>query len=284
MGIKDFLSNEAVLKKTNGLTPGVRDKRVMIQGFGNVGYNVAKYLEAEGAKIIGVIEFNSAALSDKGLNVEKMLAYKQENDTLDGFPGASVSYGGDDEGALAQLLEAECDILIPAAFQKQIHRGNAERIKAKVICEASNGPTTPYAEDVLEKRGIVVIPDIILTGGGVTVSYFEWLKNLNHVRFGRLRKRWEEKSKKRLMSEVLDSKLEGADDEIFSGPTERDIVKSGLEETMQCAVDETVSTSEEMGCNYRIAAYVKRLEKFRRATTAAACCLREFVVVIPLFI
>ena len=264
LGIQQFLSNETVMAKT-GLSVGVDGKSVIVQGFGNVGYNAAKYLSREGAKIVGIIEFNSAVFRKEGLNVEKLMAYKEENDTVDGFPGADVSYGSEND--LSSLLEEECDILVPAAFQKQIHRGNADRIKAKIVCEASNGPTTPFAEDVLEKKGVLVIPDIILTGGGVTVSYFEWLKNLNHVRFGRLRKRWEEKSKKRLLKTVLPGEtatIDADEEDVFRGPTERDIVNSGLEETMIRAMQETVSTSEELDCNLRIAAYVNAIRKIQK--------------------
>lgn len=139
-----------------------------------------------------MVEYNGAVYSSKGLNIEALKAHQTAKGSLLGFAGAESQL----EPALAQtLIERECDILVPAALEKQITKDNAGKIKAKMISEGANGPTTPYAEEILEAKGVVVIPDCLANAGGVTVSYFEWLKNLQHVRFGRMTKKWEERSK-----------------------------------------------------------------------------------------
>jgi glutamate dehydrogenase (NAD(P)+) len=121
--------------------------------------------------------------NSKGFNIEALKSYQTGKGSLLGYPGAEREYT---PAHATEVMELECDILVPAALEKQITKHNAERIKAKVISEGANGPTTPFAEEILEKRGIVTLPDMLINAGGVTVSYFEWLKNLQHVRFGRM--------------------------------------------------------------------------------------------------
>ena len=165
-----------------GLTGDLDGKRVIVQGLGNVGYHAAKFLtEEDGAKVIAVIERDGAILDDKGINIEELRQHMNRNGgLLEGFPkGRHVTDG-------VAVLEMECDILIPAAMEGVINLGNAARIKAPLIIEAANGPITFGADEVLRKKGTLIIPDMYANAGGVTVSYFEWVKNLSHIRFGRM--------------------------------------------------------------------------------------------------
>lgn len=169
-----------------------------------------------------------------------------------------------------EILERRCDVLVPAALEKVIHAGNARRLKCRVVAECANGPTTPRAEDALEEMGVVVIPDLLLNAGGVTVSYVEFLKNLQHVRLGRLTKSWESRSK-RLMMGVIDTLVERSTapgfvpsklrDEIVKAPSERDIVYSGLQETMDVASAQTRETANDFKTSYRMGAHINAIRK-----------------------
>lgn len=257
-GLRHLFDKEDVVSKIN-LTKGLAGKTFVVQGLGNVGFWAAKFLtELGGAKCVGVAEYNSAIYNKNGINVEELSAYRQKKGTLKGFPGSEDDH---------HVMERECDILIPAASEKQVNRDNAHKIKAKVIGEAANGPVTPYADEYLTNKGVIVIPDMYLNAGGVTVSYFEWLKNLSHVRFGRLTKKWEEQSKRDLLSLIQSSskldetKYKKAYDQILQGPSEKDIVYSGLEETMVNSMEQMLEISKEMKVNLRTAAYVSSIRK-----------------------
>lgn len=178
-GVRELCSDEEMMEKL-GLDVGIAGKHVVIQGFGNVGYYAAKFMSAAGAKVVAVCDWDCGVRSDSKLDISALKEHVTKTGSIRGFEGAETFENS------AEGLELDCDILIPAALERQIHEGNAGRIKAKIIGEAANGPTTPEAERILEKNGAVVIPDIYLNAGGVVVSYFEWLKNLSHVRFGRL--------------------------------------------------------------------------------------------------
>jgi len=259
-GIREFLSYEEVLKKT-GLTPGLRGKSIVIQGFGNVGYWAARFFSESGAKIVAVAEFNGAVYNPNGLDVEALNKYKLQHGTFLGFPGAQNIEDS------TKALELECDILIPAALEKQIHIGNAHNIKAKIIGEAANGPMTPRGDEILLAKGTIIIPDLLLNAGGVTVSYFEWLKNLSHVRFGRLNKKWEESSKKMLLDFIettVNKKLDdSAKNLVIHGADEVDIVRSGLDDTMTNACAETRKTANEKHTDYRTAALYNAIMKIK---------------------
>ena len=228
-GLKEVVSYKDDMKAL-GLTPGLKDKTVIVQGLGNVGYYSAKFLQEEGCKIIAIAELEGAVYNPKGLDIVALQKHRKETGSMLDFPGAkNIAVSGD-------AMEMECDILVPAALENQINMGNAARIKAKIIAEAANGPVTPDAEAIMEKKGIMIIPDMYLNAGGVTVSYFEWLKNLSHVRFGRMQKRFEEGTNNNLVELVekmtnkkITTKERGA---IVRGADEIDIVNSGLEETM----------------------------------------------------
>ena len=216
--------------KALGLSPGIAGKRVVIQGLGNVGYYAAKFFQEAGAILVGLSESEGAISNPKGLDLEKVMAHRRERRSLLEFPGATNLARRED------ALELDCDILIPAALERQLTADNAPKIKAKIVVEAANGPTTGEADDILTKRGALVIPDAYINAGGVTVSYFEWVKNLGHVRFGRMQKRFEQGAYGRLLEAV-----EGVTGRQFTaeevervthGASEEDLVNSGLEETM----------------------------------------------------
>ena len=182
--------------KALGLSPGIQGKRVVIQGLGNVGYFAARFFQEGGAVLVGLAEAEGAIANPKGIDLETVMAYRRERRSLRDFPGASNLARRED------ALELECDILIPAALERQITADNAPRVKAKMVVEAANGPTTLEADEILGRRGIMVIPDAYINAGGVTVSYFEWVKNLGHVRFGRMQKRFEQGAYARLLEAV----------------------------------------------------------------------------------
>ncbi|MBC8047787.1 MAG: Glu/Leu/Phe/Val dehydrogenase [Fimbriimonadaceae bacterium] len=213
-----------------GLTTGLEGKKVVVQGLGNVGYYSAKFFQEGGAKIVGIGEFEGAIYDANGLDVDQVFQHRKATGSIINYPNAI------NLNKTSDVLEQECDILIPAALENVIHSDNASRIKAKIIGEAANGPVTAEADDILNEMGVMIIPDMYLNAGGVTVSYFEWLKNLSHVRFGRLQKRFEQASNTKIVETI--EKLTGKQltdsevDALVKGPDEIDLVRSGLEETM----------------------------------------------------
>jgi glutamate dehydrogenase (NAD(P)+) len=259
-GIKEAVSIKEDMNKF-GLSKGIEGKKVVIQGFGNVGYHTALFLQENGAVIKGLAEYDGAIYDEKGLDVEKAKTLLDEEGSFMGYPGAKTIEDS------TKALELECDILIPAALEGQIHKDNAKNIKANIIAEAANGPVTPDAEDILLKNGVFIIPDLYLNAGGVTVSYFEWLKNLSHVRFGRLAKRYDELANRKLLSTI--EKLTGKSlterekRYITRGAEEKDLVNSGLEETMIRAYQEIreIWKQNHKIQDLRTAAFVSALEK-----------------------
>jgi glutamate dehydrogenase (NAD(P)+) len=194
------------------------------------------FLHKAGAKIIAIAEFEGAIYDAKGIDPTALLEHRKTTGSILNFGKAKNIKNS------AEALELECDILVPAALENQIHKGNAANIKAKVIAEAANGPVTPEAETILNKKNVLIIPDIYMNAGGVTVSYFEWLKNLSHVRFNRMEKKYEETMNKNLLSLIEEStgtKLSKAQrDYLGRGANEIDLVYSGLDETMTVAYNE----------------------------------------------
>jgi len=236
--LQAFFADVEGMKKA-GLTGRLRDKRVIVQGLGNVGYHAAKFLSEEnGCKIIAIIERDGAVFDDEGLDVERVNAWITKHGTIEGFPDAPLDKDG------AKMLEAECDILIPAALEGVINLANAKDIKAPLIIEAANGPVTAGADDILRKRGTVIIPDMYANAGGVTVSYFEWVKNLSHIRFGRMQRRAEESRHQLVVDELerlsADSGIgwelsPNFKEQYLRGAGELELVRSGLDDTMQTA-------------------------------------------------
>ena len=235
-GLQEFFRHPDDIAKAR-LDGSLAGKKIIIQGLGNVGYHAAKFLrEEDGALIIAILERDGAIIDEKGLNVEAVSKYKLEHGKVEGFPGSQFVKNGSD------VLEHPCDILIPAAMEGVITHKNAPRIKAKVIAEAANGPVTYEADQILNEKGIFIIPDAYLNAGGVTVSYFEWLKNLSHVRFGRMDRRFVEAQGQKII-EAIESGIgksiaESAKNKLLAGPNEIDLVRSGLDDTMRVAYSE----------------------------------------------
>lgn len=259
-GVRRALSYAEDMKKL-GLESGIEGKRVVIQGLGNVGYHAAKSFQNAGAIIVAVAEYNGAIYNPAGIDIDTLQAHRKETGSTLNFPGAK------NFKQTADALEFECDILVPAALERQITSDNAPRIKAKIVAEAANGPVTAEAARILREKNIMIIPDMYLNAGGVTVSYFEWLKNLSHVRFGRMSKRFEEASNMALINTVerLTGKQISPEERSFisRGADEIDLVNSGLEETMVTAYDairEELVSHDDI-TDLRTAAFVVAIDK-----------------------
>jgi glutamate dehydrogenase (NAD(P)+) len=250
-----------------GLTGTLRGKKVIVQGLGNVGFHAAKFLQDEdGCLITGIIERDGALYSPEGLDVEGVRAWIIKHGGITGYPDASHQADG------AALLEQDCDILIPAALEGVIHMGNAERIRAPLIIEAANGPITAGADEVLSSRGTVIIPDMYANAGGVTVSYFEWVKNLSHIRFGRMQRRQEEARHQLIVDELerlsADSGIGWTlspdfKERYLRGAGELELVRSGLDDTMRTAYQAMHRVWQERDDvkDLRTAAYLVAIER-----------------------
>ena len=260
-GLRECVSYEEDMQKI-GLTSGIAGKTMVVQGLGNVGSNTALISQKEGGvKIIGISEREGSIYDVNGIDVEQLLAFRKEHGTIIGYTG-STHIGG----PLA-ALELECDILVPAALENQITTENADRIKARIIAEAANGPVTADADTILRKKGVLILPDFYINAGGVTVSYFEWLKNLSHHRFGRLENRFQHNAFGRLLDKVVEltgREVSERDREILTrGGNEVELVNSGLEDTMITAyqqIRETLKQHPEIP-DIRTAAFVCSLKK-----------------------
>lgn len=259
-GIREVCNMEDVMKKL-GLKTGVEGKTVVVQGLGNVGYHSAKFFREGGAKVIALAEYEGAIMNPNGLNEEEVFQHRKKTGSILNFPGATNLAKNTD------ALELECDILIPAALENVINGENAPLVKAKIIGEAANGPCTPEADEVFAQKGILCVPDMYLNAGGVTVSYFEWLKNLSHVRYGRMEKRFNENMNMKIINQMesLTGKTVGAEEKksIAHGADEQELVHSGLEETMISATREIMELwhSNPDIPDMRTAAYVSAINK-----------------------
>jgi glutamate dehydrogenase (NAD(P)+) len=259
-GLREVCNMPDVMKKLN-LATGVEGKRVVVQGLGNVGYHSAKFFQDAGAKVIGLAEYEGAVMNEQGIDIDALFNHRKATGSILNFAGATNLTRNTD------ALEMDCDILIPAALENVIDGENAPRIKAKIIGEAANGPLTPEADEIFVKKGILVVPDMYLNAGGVTVSYFEWLKNLSHVRYGRMEKRFNENMNSHIVNqmETLSGKKMGEKDReyIVHGADEVDLVYSGLEETMITATHEIMNAWKENPSipDMRTAAYVVAINK-----------------------
>ena len=258
-GLREACSVTEDMKRL-GLSTGLEGKRVIVQGLGNVGYHSAKFLQEQGAIITGIAEYEGGIYSDSGLDVDEVYKHRRETRSILDFKNAKNIQNS------KELLEWECDILVPAALEGQITEENAPRIKAKIIGEGANGPVTSEAEEILTRRGIMVMPDMFLNAGGVTVSYFEWLKNLSRVAFGRMDRRYNEMNNQRLVDAIEKASGTKLSDqmkkEIIVGAGERDLVKSGLEEGMVNAYHAIREKLHQKDMpNLRTAAFVVSLDK-----------------------
>lgn len=251
-GVRHLMKNKDFVKQYN-TTLGLKDKRVIIQGFGNVGSWAHRFFQEEGSKVTGIVEYNSSVYNENGLDCADLQAYWNKNKTFVGYTKGKV-YDKDP----MEVMYIECDVLVPAAIEKSINKSNMTKIKAKVIAEAANGPMTYAAQEHFDKTGVAVLPDLLINAGGVIVSYFEWLKGLEHVRLGRLSKGWEKKSKQEL-GNLLGISLEKL--EKLQGPTEKNIVYTALEEIMCSACDNVFNYSKKNNVSLRIAGYAQSIAK-----------------------
>jgi len=263
-GIREFFRHDADIKAA-GLEGGLAGKTVIIQGLGNVGYHAGKFLQEEDdCKIVGVIERDGAIINDNGLDIETLKSHINEHGGVAKYPHGTYV----ENGILA--LEHDCDILIPAALEGVITAENAGRIKARFIVEAANGPITAGGDEILRNNGAVIMPDMFANAGGVTVSYFEWVKNLSHIRFGRMQRRQEE-ARQEMVIEALEKmtgkafpqELRGA---FVSGADELTLVRSGLDDTMRGAYNNMRETwhrkkADDPTMDLRTAAYMISIER-----------------------
>ncbi len=258
-------------KSRAGLSGGLEGKRIIVQGLGKVGYHAAKFLsEEDGAKIIAIIEWDGALIDTAGLNVEAVRQWINTEGSIKGYPEATFVEDG------ASVLEETCDVLIPAAMEGVIHTGNAANIKAPLIIEAANGPVTYAADEILRKKGCLIIPDMYANAGGVTVSYFEWVKSLSHIRFGRLQRRAEE-TRSRLLVEELErlsadkglgwNLSDNFKERFLTGSDELALVRSGLDDTMRGAYQamREVWHGRNDVDDLRVAAYIVAIERVAAA-------------------
>ena len=265
--LREFFREPLDVKRAS-LAGGLDGKRIIVQGLGNVGFHAATFLSLEdGAKVIAIIERDGALMNDEGLDVGAVKEWINTTGGVEGFPDAAFISEG------SSVLESECDILIPAALEGVIHAENAARINAKLIIEAANGPITAAADEVLRARGVVVIPDLYANAGGVTVSYFEWVKNLSHIRFGRMERRAQEATQALMLTELERlSSLVGSDKwaptENFrtnyaKGADELQLVRSGLDDTMRDALQamRTRWHEDEKVDDLRLSAYIIAIQK-----------------------
>ncbi len=235
-GIREAMADKQALKYM-GMSPGLAGKKVSVQGFGNVGYHAATLLhDDDDCVIVGLSEWDGSIYNAKGLNPHEVHEWRLEKGTITGFPGAKTF-----KSPLA-ALEFPCDILVPAALENQITMANADKVKCRLLAEAANGPTTPGAEKILLSKNVYILPDIYLNAGGVAVSYFEWTKNLTHMRFGRMEKRLNELDKRMLLDGIenlIDRKFEERlRAQLTHSIDELELVRSGLEDTMCTAYQE----------------------------------------------
>ena len=270
--LREFFRHKQDVKRAN-LDGGLDGKKIILQGFGNVGYHAAKFLsEEDNAIITAVIEHDGAIIDENGINPEDL---KSHIDSIGGIQGYPKGYFIEKSKSMS-VLEQQCDILIPAAVEGVINEENANRIRAKLIIEAANGPVTANADRILLDKGIVIIPDLYANAGGVTVSYFEWVKNLGHIRFGRMQRRQEELKHDILVSE-LNRILENAGisqgfsesfkDKYLKGAEEIDLVRSGLDDTMRTAyqkMSELWNNNPKVQ-DLRTAAYLLAIEKVAKS-------------------
>ena len=261
--IKQLLEMDSFVEKSllRDKGKGVAGKTIIVQGFGAVGYWAAKFLQKDSAKIVGIVEYNSAIYNPDGIDVDQAKNYFRERGTLIGFNQAKEETSLDP----VQFMQKECDILIPAAKEKAINKDNVKLLKCKVLVEGANGPTTFFAEEYLLSKGVITVPDMLANGGGVTCSYFEWLKNLDHIAPGRMTKKYAEKQNMKIL-EAMGYTLPTDSPHIkgLAGASEVDIVYSGLENIMNEATKEHWEYAIENNLNFRDACFGKAIRKIHQ--------------------
>jgi len=262
--LQEFFRHPDEVIKT-GMDGTLAGKRIIIQGLGNVGFFAAKFLsEEDDVKIIAVIEHDGAVVNENGIDIQSLAYHKNDTGGVKGFADGDYVEEG------TKVLEMACDILIPAALEGVINAENADRIKAKMIAEAANGPVTFEADRILQKKGVTILPDTYMNAGGVIVSYFEWIRNLSHIRFGRIERRFDEMRGRHIV-QALESLGGNVPDylrhELIRGADELDLVRSGLDDSMRLALQDIIETRGQYNeiHDYRTAAYVIALTKLSRS-------------------
>ena len=260
--LRDFLNDPEYMAKVN-LSIGIKDKTFIVQGFGNVGYWASQFIERDGGRIIGVLERDGAVYNPNGIVAEDLKKHIIKRGGLKGY--AKAEYYADIE----DVFKKPCDVIIPAAKERSITGKNAVNFNCKIVAEGANGPTTPRGEDVLTAKNVMVLPDLLLNAGGVTVSYFEYVKNLGFIKPGQLTRRLESQTNQWILENVMSSPSAITDEnkkDILEGPSELDLVYSGLEDVMCQATEETKATSKELGVSLRVAVFINAIRKINSAT------------------
>lgn len=263
--IREFFRHPDEIKRA-GLQGALSGKRIILQGLGNVGYHAGNILEEEdGAKIIAVIERDGAVINPRGISTRRLRQHINEHSGVRGYPDANFVADG------KAAMEEECDILIPAAMEAQITSDNAPRLNCSLIVEAANGPVTFGADTILQRRGISILPDSYVNAGGVTVSYFEWVRNMSHIRLGRMERRYDELRGEEMVTAIEKMTQKPATPEIHEalarGANELDLVRSGLDDTMRLAFQEIKEARDqyEQIEDFRTAAYIVAIGKIVRS-------------------
>ena len=263
--VREIFRHEDVVKEA-GLKNELKDNEIIVQGFGNVGSNLAKHLyNRDNAKIIAIGEFDGYLYNKKGIDINALIEFFQKNKSINN-PKL-----GEFKDNPSELLELDCDILIPAALENAITADNVEKIKTKLIIEAANGPISFEADQKLFEKGVMIIPDIYVNAGGVAVSYFEWVKDISHIRFGRVEKRFQEQKILDII-DLIDKKTNTKTDfdtikKIIHGADEEDLAFSGLEDSMRNAFIEIYNAKKQIKKSFRDSAYYVSLKKIRNFYT-----------------
>ncbi|WP_415285829.1 Glu/Leu/Phe/Val dehydrogenase [Candidatus Pelagibacter sp. Uisw_104] len=263
--VREIFRHEDVVKEA-GLKKELKDNEIIVQGFGNVGSNLAKHLyNRDNAKIIAIGEFDGYLYNKKGIDINALIEFFQKNKSINN-PKL-----GEFKNNPSELLELDCDILIPAALENAITVDNVDKIKTKLIIEAANGPISFEADQKLFEKGVMIIPDIYVNAGGVVVSYFEWVKDISHIRFGRVEKRFQEQKILDII-DLIDKKTNTKTDfdtikKIIHGADEEDLAFSGLEDSMRNAFIEIYNAKKQIKRSFRDSAYYVSLKKIRNFYT-----------------
>ena len=263
--VREIFRHEDVVKEA-GLKNELKDNEIIVQGFGNVGSNLAKHLyNRDNAKIIAIGEFDGYLYNKKGIDINTLIEFYKTNKTINN-PKL-----GEFKNNPSELLELDCDILIPAALENAITIDNVDKIKTKLIIEAANGPISFEADQKLFEKGVMIIPDIYVNAGGVVVSYFEWVKDISHIRFGRVEKRFQEQKILDII-DLIDKKTNTKTDfdtikKIIHGADEEDLAFSGLEDSMRNAFIEIYNAKKQIKKSFKESAYYVSLKKIRNFYT-----------------
>ena len=263
--VREIFRHEDVVKEA-GLKNELKDNEIIVQGFGNVGSNLAKHLyNRDNAKIIAIGEYDGYLYNKKGIDINALIEFYKTNKTINN-PKL-----GEFKNNPSELLELDCDILIPAALENAITVDNVDKIKTKLIIEAANGPISFEADQKLFEKGVMIIPDIYVNAGGVVVSYFEWVKDISHIRFGRVEKRFQEQKILDII-DLIDKKTNTKTDfdtikKIIHGADEEDLAFSGLEDSMRNAFIEIYNAKKQIKKSFRESAYYVSLKKIRNFYT-----------------